>query len=286
MSAVVVNSKYLPYSIKRIIICVVAALTVLTSFAEMLSDHSRQPEVSKDCVMLLGAFSRSQGIANDGESFFFSSKCSLLRTELDGITRLEINANAIPRELADQYGLAHIGGISFYDGKIYAGLEDSKVWDYPTVAVYDAVTLKFTGEYYILDPELHDRGLPWVTVDPVTGYLYACDNSKNATSLYVYDTANAMTPVGKIALSEPVERIQGAEFWNGDMYAATNDATQAIYKINVTDGTVTKYFDRNLTSGSEGEGMTVLETPDGAVFHAIDMGPLFINAYIRHYAPV
>ena len=44
--------------------------------------------------------------------------------------------------------------------------------------------------------------------------------------------------------------------------------------------------DRDLTKGSEGEGITVLETADGAVFHAIDMGPLFINAFIRSYAPV
>ena len=33
-------------------------------------------------------------------------------------------------------------------------------------------------------------------------------------------------------------------------------------------------------------GFGAAETADGAVFHAIDMGPLFINAFIRHYAPV
>ncbi len=34
------------------------------------------------------------------------------------------------------------------------------------------------------------------------------------------------------------------------------------------------------------QGITVLEAADGAVFHAIDMGPLFLNAFIRSYAPV
>ena len=87
-------------------------------------------------------------------------------------------------------------------------------------------------------------------------------------------------------LSETVRSIQGAEMYRGMLYAATNDDTQAVYKIDPKSGDVSKYFDRNLTKGSEGEGITVLETANGAVFHAIDMGPLFINAFIRHYAPI
>lgn len=95
-----------------------------------------------------------------------------------------------------------------------------------------------------------------------------------------------MSYVKTVELSQTVPSIQGAEMYKGMLYAATNDETQAIYKIDPTSGKVEKYIDRNLTSGSEGEGITVLETEDGAVFHAIDMGPLFINAFIRHYAPI
>lgn len=263
-------------------------LSVLTLGIDALSAGKRHPEVSKDNVLLIGAAERSQGITTDGKYYYFSSKWGLTKSELDGKTRVKSNPLAIPKKLKDEYGLAHIGGISYSkaDNCIYAGLEDSKVWEYPVVAVYDADTLKFTGRYYILDKALHTRGLPWVAVDNDRGLLITLDHSKKANELIFYDIADNMKYIGSVKLSETVRSIQGAEMYGGMLYAATNDDTQAVYKIDPKSGEVSKYFDRNLTKGSEGEGITVLETADGAVFHAIDMGPLFINAFIRHYAPV
>ena len=263
-------------------------LSALTLGIDALSAGKRYPEVSKDNVLLIGAAERSQGITTDGKYYYFSSKWGLTKSELDGKTRVKSNPLAIPKKLKDEDGLAHIGGISYSkaDNCIYAGLEDSKVWEYPVVAVYDADTLKFTGRYYILDKALHTRGLPWVAVDNDRGLLITLDHSKKANELIFYDIADNMKYVGSVKLSETVRSIQGAEMYRGMLYAATNDDTQAVYKIDPKSGEVSKYFDRNLTKGSEGEGITVLETADGAVFHAIDMGPLFINAFIRHYAPV
>lgn len=263
-------------------------LSALTLGIDALSAGKRHPEVSKDNILLIGAAERSQGITTDGKYYYFSSKWGLTKSELDGKTRVKSNPLAIPKELKDEYGLAHIGGISYSkaDNCIYAGLEDSKVWEYPVVAVYNADTLKFTGRYYILDKALHTRGLPWVAVDNDRGLLITLDHSKKANELIFYDIADNMKYVGSVKLSETVRSIQGAEMYRGMLYAATNDDTQAVYKIDPKSGDVSKYFDRNLTKGSEGEGITVLETADGAVFHAIDMGPLFINAFIRHYAPV
>lgn len=263
-------------------------LSALTLGIDALSAGKRHPEVSKDNVLLIGAAERSQGITTDGKYYYFSSKWGLTKSELDGKTRVKSNPLAIPKKLKDEYGLAHIGGISYSkaDNCIYAGLEDSKVWEYPVVAVYDADTLKFTGRYYILDKALHTRGLPWVAVDNDSGLLITLDHSKKANELIFYDIADNMKYVGSVKLSETVRSIQGAEMYGGMLYAATNDDTQAVYKIDPKSGEVSKYFDRNLTKGSEGEGITVLETADGAVFHAIDMGPLFINAFIRHYAPI
>lgn len=263
-------------------------LSALTLGIDALSAGKRHPEVSKDNILLIGAAERSQGITTDGKYYYFSSKWGLTKSELDGKTRVKSNPLAIPKKLKDEYGLAHIGGISYSkaDNCIYAGLEDSKVWEYPVVAVYNADTLKFTGRYYILDKALHTRGLPWVAVDNDRGLLITLDHSKKANELIFYDIADNMKYVGSVKLSETVRSIQGAEMYGGMLYAATNDDTQAVYKIDPKSGDVSKYFDRNLTKGSEGEGITVLETADGAVFHAIDMGPLFINAFIRHYAPV
>ena len=254
--------------------------TALTNGIDVISAGMRTDE-EKTNIVGIGAYFHSQGITSDGETLYFSSKTTLIRTEDDAKTLINANYFASPDELKD-LGIAHIGGLSYYNGYIYAGLEDSKVWDYPIVGIYDAESLELV-DYYILDAETITRGLPWVCVNPDNGYLYCTDHSKNPTKLLDYDTANEMSFVKEVALEESPYAIQGAEFFGGTLYAATNDDTQAIYAINPDSGEVEKILDRNLTSGSEGEGMTFLTKHNKTVLVAMDMGPLFINAFVREY---
>ena len=261
---------------------ILVPFSVLTHGIDLISANDRT-DYERTNVVGIGAYFRSQGIATDGETLYFSSKTTLIRTESDARTLVNANYFAIPDELKE-LGIAHIGGMSYYNGYIYAGLEDSKVWDYPIVGVFDAVTLELV-EYYVMDAELITRGLPWVCINPDNGYLYCTDHSKNPTKLLVYDTANDMNFVKSVALEESPYAIQGAEFFDGALYAATNDDTQAIYKINPDTGKTEKVLDRNLTSGSEGEGMTFMIKDGNPVIVAMDMGPLFINAFVREYNP-
>lgn len=254
--------------------------SVLTHGIDLISAGERTDD-EKTNIVGIGAYFHSQGMTADGETLYFSSKTTLIRTESDAKTLVNANYFAIPDDLKDM-GIAHIGGLSFYNGYIYAGLEDSKVWDYPIVGVYDAETLELV-DYFIMDAEKITRGLPWVCVNPENGYLYCTDHSKNPTKLLVYDTANRMEFVKEVALEESPYAIQGAEFNNGTLYAATNDDTQAIYTINPDSGEVEKLLDRNLTAGSEGEGMTFMMKDGAPVIIAMDMGPLFINAFVREY---
>lgn len=255
--------------------------SALTHGIDLISQGERTDN-AKTNVVGIGAYFRSQGLATDGETLYFSSKTTLIRTEDDARTLVNANYFAIPDELSDNYGIAHIGDLSYYNGYIYAGLEDSKVWDYPIIGVYDADTLELV-EYYIMDAKVITRGMPWVCVNPENGYLYCTDHSKNPTKLLVYDTANEMAFVEEVMLEESPYAIQGAEFCGSYLYAATNDDTQAIYKINPATGEVEKYLDRSLTSGSEGEGMTFMVKDGKTVLVAMDMGPLFINAFVREY---
>lgn len=267
--------------ISTVLAVIFIPFSVLTHGIDFLSSGGHT-DTAKTNVVGLGAIFRSQGMTTDGETFYFSSKTTLIRTKLDSKTVIDADYSAIPDELKENYGIAHIGGLSYYDGFIYAGMEDSKVWDYPIVGVYDAETLDFV-EYFILDSETVTRGLPWVCVDGETGYLYCTDHSKQPTKLLVYDTANEMKFVKEIPLSFSVPSIQGAEFHNGILYAATNDETKAIYKINPESGEVEKHLDRNLLGG-EGEGMTFITKENGeTVLVAMDMGTIFINAFIREY---
>lgn len=254
--------------------------SVLTHGIDLISAGERTDE-EKTNIVGIGAYFHSQGMTSDGESLWFSSKTTLIRTESDAKTLINANYFAIPDELKE-LGIAHIGGLSYYNGFIYAGLEDSKVWDYPIVGIYDAESLELV-DYHILDAETVTRGLPWVCVNPENGLLYCTDHSKNPTKLLVYDTANEMNFIKEIELESSPYAIQGAEFLDGTIYAATNDDTQAVYSINPESGEVEKVFDRNLTAGSEGEGMTFILKDGKPVLVAMDMGPLFINAFVREY---
>lgn len=266
--------------ISTVLAVVFIPFSVLTGGIDLVTSGGHT-DTAKTNIVGLGAIFRSQGMTTDGETFYFSSKTTLIRTKTDAKTVIDADYSAIPDELKE-LGIAHIGGLSYYDGYIYAGLEDSKVWDYPIVGVYDAETLDFVN-YYILDCETVTRGLPWVCVDAETGYLYCTDHSKKPTKLLVYDTASEMEFVKEIPLSFSVPSIQGAEFHNGILYAATNDETKAIYKINPVSGEVEKHLDRNLLGG-EGEGMTFITKENGeTVLVAMDMGTIFINAFVREY---
>lgn len=251
----------------------------LTGAIDLISAGQRNEDMHTNIVGI-GAYFRSQGITTDGEYLYFSSKTTLYKTDMSGKYYEGINLNAIPDELSG-IGIKHIGGISYYNGFIYAGMEDSKVWDHPVVGVFDTQTLELV-KYYELDCEVHTRGLPWVTVDE-NGILYAFDHSKTPEKCLGYDVNNEMESVSETALAETVKSVQGGEFYNGRLITATNDDTQAIYAVDVATGAVEKITDRNLTGGSEGEGMTIIQKDGKSYILAFDMGPLFINSNLRWY---
>ena len=262
-------------------------LSGLTYGIDAISFFSR-PDTARVNVAGIGAYFRSQGITYDGEYFYFSSRSTLIKTRDDGRTAVQSNLSAIPDELRKDFGIKHIGGISYYGGKIYAGLEDSKVFEHPIIGVFDAATLELEA-YYPLDERdesgelLIKKGVPWVAVNPETGLLYCADHNKEPGSLFVYDTKDNMKIAGEIPLPETVYSIQGGEFYGGALYVATNDETQAVYRIDISTGEAVKVLDRNLTPGSEGEGMTIVVRDGKPVITAIDMGPLFVNAFVREY---
>lgn len=267
--------------ISTVMIAVLLPFYGLTYLIDVFSAGTRT-EAYHTNIVGIGAYFRSQGMTCDEEgNLYFSSKTTLYKTEADGRSFVAANYAAIPEELKD-LGIKHIGGLSYADGFIYAGLEDSKVWDHPIVGVFDADTLEIV-KWYELDDEIHTRGLPWVTVDPTSNLLYAFDHSKQPTAILIYDIANDMALVNRVELEQMIPSIQGGEFLNGTLYVATNDETQSIYAVNVNDGSSQKILDRGLTGGSEGEGMTFVEKDCKVYLLAMDMGPLFINANLRWY---
>lgn len=259
----------------------------LSGVFELASAANRPEEVSKTMLVNVDSWDRSQDMTTDGRNFWFSSKYGLIKTELDCETLSLRNSDAIPKDFVENFGSAHIGGISYYKDKLYCAVEDSKVWQHPLILVYNSHTLEYTGEYYHLDPEKHTKGLPWIAVDPDSGVVYTSSRD-NSTEIMRYDTKTQQY-LESITLVNPdkdfnMHKIQGGEVSDGVLYLATNNETQAVYSVELASGKAEKLFDRNLFSGSEGEGIAVLATEDGAYLHCMDMSPVFLSCYVRHFA--
>lgn len=244
---------------------------------------------SIDEVIGIETLARSQDVTTDGTNWFYSGKNYLEKVSLDNETVLKINMEAIPAELSENYNSQHIGGISHYNGLIYAAVEDSKQWNHPLVVVYDADTLEFTGTFYEMSTERHTRGIPWLLVDGENGILYAGDSS-NYVDIFMYDL-ETMEYTGKLTCKEEVRKIQGGEYYNGKLYLGTNDITRAVYTVDCKTGEVEKLFDRIMYEyklidnlGGEGEGLTILPMSDGTLIHTLQVGTLFIDSSLRHYS--
>ena len=198
---------------------------------------------------------------------------------------VDVNFNPLP-DKCKQRGNNHIGGISYYNGKIYAPVEGGDEV-YACIVVYDAETLEATGEIYDLPNELYSDGVPWCAVDPDTGYLYASmwDETK---VIHVYDVNDSMKPVKDISLTgAQVKRIQGAEFWNGTLYLSKDNnrdgEIRQILKVDVDTGVVSVFAERNVGSDNiEAEGMTFTEGENGPVLHVLDYNRA-VGVFVHHY---
>lgn len=248
--------------------------------------------IKTDKFTLDEALLMSQGITTDGEYYYTAGSIAALdlvgiaKWTVDGFEKVTYNHFAIPKDIKAKYNSDHIGGISYYDGKIYAATEDESD-TYNLILIYDAETLEYTGEYYDLGTEYLDDGIPYCAVDGENGYLYT--SPFHGTDYILAYNLDDMSFSHKIMLSEPVDRIQGAEYYDGLLYMSydvKNSATEIIQTVDVKTGEVKNLFERTVSGRDhEAEGVTVYPMADGSFIHVADYDKL-ISVNIRHYSLV
>lgn len=259
-----------------------ALVTLLAVAAEKGTPPPQGAELTgSDTFVLTDALLRGQGITTDGEAYYYSGNFFLSKSSIDNRQTLAVNRFAIPLPLLAK-GCNHIGGISWYDGKIYAAIEDGSDYLHPFIAVYDGETLDFTGEYYELPQYLHVEGVPWCAVDGPRGYLYTAEWN-NATVLNVFRLED-MSLVKTVELSMTLNRIQGGNMYDGTLYLSADLGDEKpVYAVDPATGVCEKLFVRNVGKATEAESMTVWPLPDGSLFHVQDIGPDRYYVTIRHY---
>ncbi len=262
------------YVIFKKIICCISAIMLLVVGADEkdLPSPEGAEIIGKNTYVLYDYHMSSQGVTNDGEYFYFSGTKNLGKADIETGEIFLINTSPIPEVLKEK-GCNHIGGLSYYNGYVYAAIEDGPDYLNSFIALYDAETLKFTGIYYELPHELHLEGVPWCAADADRGYLYTAEWS-NATVLNVFSLED-MSLVKTVTLSEPIDRIQGAEMFGGKLYMSCDEENdmKRVFTLDVETGKVEPLFARNIGTAFEAEGMTVLADENGEpVFCVLDRG--------------
>lgn len=265
-------------------------LTLLTT--PVAKDTATADLVATHTLVLDKALLTGQGITTDGEYYYTSGSItalnltSLVKYTFEDMMMVDSNVNPLPKKCTDR-GNNHIGGISYYDGKIYAPVEGGDEC-YACIVVFDCETLEPTGEIYDLPNEIYTDGVPWCAVDPETGYLYA-SRWTDIETIYVYDTADEMKLVREIDLNgmEKIHRIQGGEFFKGKLYLSedieNNGTIKNILCVNPQTGKVTLAAERDVGGDNiEAEGLTFGMNEDGAVMHVLDYNKL-VGISVRHY---
>ena len=166
------------FIIRKIWYVMTLPLLLLTLLTSPVAKSTPEAElVSKNVFVFEKALLMGQGITTDGEYYYTSGSITafdmqaLAKFTFDDMELVKSNISPLPAVCKDR-GNNHIGGISYYDGKLYASVEGGDEC-YACIVVFDCETLKATGEVYDLPNELYDDGIPWLAVDNETGLLYA-----------------------------------------------------------------------------------------------------------------
>lgn len=219
----------------------------------------------------------SQGITNDGEYYYTTG--AVVALGFNGLQKIDIetgevllqNTDAMPEELKEQT-FNHLGGCTYFEGKIYVAVEDM-FRKHPCIAVFDADTLTFTGEYKILDESIQPNGnLPWCAVDPENRILYTgVSRDGEFVNALNIDTLEL---IEQKPIEHSLHRIQGAEFYKGLLYISCNDETKVkhVYSLDPDTGNIETVLERKAgTNSVEAEGVTVREAEGGIILDVLDV---------------
>ncbi len=277
--------------IQAIISLLMSVCMLLTGFLDQgTPKHSVNVElVKEEKLVFTDAMYSGQGITTDGEYFYTSGSLTafglagLMKWDAETMECVAKNTDAIPADYKEFYGCDHIGGISYYDGKIYAAVED-EAEEFPLVMTYDCETLELI-DIFVIEPDNLPDGIPWCAVDAEKGYLY-CSPFSDVEYILAFDL-ETMEFSHFINLSKMVTRIQGGEVYNGLLYLsydAENSNTDQILTVDIETGEVEKLCSRTVPglAGNEAEGVTVYPMADGSLIHVLDYDKT-VGVYLRHY---
>lgn len=169
----------------------------------------------------------NEGLSHDDEFWYFTGKFFFYKVNKAPLQIVQETYHAIPDELKEQ-GYDHIGDVEVLDGILYGGMEGKSPgilgrWNTTTLEIID----------YQEIPE--QSGAPWVTIDPYTKLLYSSDWNSDTINIYDSTTLTLVKQMSMVDVEGYPKEIQGASFYKGDLYLATN-VEDGVFKLNIETG--------------------------------------------------
>lgn len=247
--------------------------------------------INENILTLLDASYAGQGLTNDGTYYYtsgaisFAKYTALAKYEIDTMKQVKKKVFPVDWDLIKK-GYDHIGGISYYDGKLYAGMASSSDKAEPCIAVFNADSLSYETSFNLPRTWFPDGSIAWVAVNPQTGLLYCCAG-ENATTLHEFKIDATMAHVREIDITgAALENIRGGEFCDGILYLSvdrTNTKIEEVLSVDVETGEAKLAFTRDCGKvENEAHDITVFKAKDGSMFHVADYNGI-LSVYIRSY---
>ena len=275
---------------------ILVALTMfLTVLADPVAGNTGSARLTQEEVRtLIAASFMNKGLTNDGKYYYTSGSVSfakytaLAKYEIDTLKRVKYKVFPVNWDLIKK-GYDNIGGLSYYDGKIYAAMESKSGKASPCIAVFDAESLSYETSYD-LPASWFPQGITWVAVDRDSGILYTCA-WPSATTIHSFKVDATMAHVGEIDVSgsATLDRICGGEVYQGELYLSQDMESSRIdnvVRVALENGESEVFFTRDCgrSDGVAGD-ITVYRKRDGSMFHICDYNGI-IGVYLRSYSVI
>jgi hypothetical protein len=223
---------------------------------------------------------RSQGIATDGDKWFFSWQYGLERADRHFISEQRNSSFQWPSHLSPgipanlwAQGLDHIGDIDYHNGLIYASLDSSNGYRQPHVALFNAADLSYTGQSYSISgspANPNNDVASWFAIDAARGLAYGKEY-RDGDSINVYSLSD-WSFQRAITLDTHTRSIQGAKVSGDWLYMSSDNSSQSIYRANLLTGQVENLFNLPTPEGErEVEGLALRDNGQGGVDIFVEM---------------
>ncbi len=273
----------------------VAFTVFLTLLADPIAGNTGSARLANEEVRtLIDASFMNKGLTNDGKYYYtsgaisFAKYTALAKYEIDTLKRVKYKVFPVNWDLIKQ-GYDNIGGLSYYDGKIYAAMESKSGKAAPCIAVFDAESLSYETSYD-LPASWFPQGITWVAVNQASGILYTC-SWPAADTIHAFKIDATMAHIEEIDIygSETLDRICGGEFYHGVLYLSQDvigDNEKNVLIVDLDEKTADLWFTRDCGRAECVAGdITAFHKADGSLFHVSDYNGI-IGVYLRSYSVI